>query len=98
MASGSNIDTYKRNLQRAYIDRLGFLINKQDTPAPAAFPGMPAGPRFDATTSDIRPMARRELKNLAAEIRSSLAKFSNPVVKAHLEDALVSIQNVLDPK
>jgi hypothetical protein len=59
---------------------------------------MPAGPRFDATTSDIRPMARRELKNLAAEIRASLGKFSNPVVKAHLEDALVSIQNVLDPK
>ena len=98
LASGSNIDTYKRNLQRAYIDRLGFLINKQDTPAPAAFPGMPAGPRFDATTSDIRPMARRELKNLAAEIRANLGKFSNPVLKAHLEDALVSIQNVLDPK
>jgi hypothetical protein len=38
------------------------------------------------------------LKNLAAEIRASLGKFSNPVVKAHLEDALVSIQNVLDPK
>lgn len=98
LQSGANADTYRRNLQRAYIDRMGYLINKQDAPAVAAFPGMPSGPRFDASTSDIRPLARKELKNLAAEIRGSLAKFSNPVVKAHFEDALVSIQNVLDPK
>lgn len=98
LKTGGNIDTYKRNLQRAYIERLGFLINKQDAPAiPAAFAAQ-AGPRFDASGSDIRPLARRELKNLASEIRSSLTKFTNPVVKAHLEDALVSIQDVLDPK
>ncbi len=98
LKTGGNVDTYKRNLQRAYIERMGFLINKQDAPAvPAAFAAQ-MGPRFDASGSDIRPLARRELKNLASEIRSSLTKFTNPVVKAHLEDALVSIQDVLDPK
>ncbi len=96
LANGANIDTYRRNLQRAYIERLEFLINKQ--PAPPASPFGPAGPRFDATTSDIRPLARRELKLLAADIRANSAKFSNPVVKAHLEDALVRIQDILDPK
>ena len=63
------------------------------------FPGASlAGPRFDATSSDIRPLTRRELKVLAADIRSNTTKFSNPVVKAHLEDALARIQDILDPK
>jgi hypothetical protein len=101
LKTGGNVDTYRRNLQRSYIERMEYLMTK-DQELPAGFPPQFAsaffGTQIDASTSDIRPMARRELKILAAEIRSSLPKFANPIVKAHLEDALVRINTILDPK
>ena len=100
LKTGKNMDTYRRNLQRAYIERMEFLMTKeQEIPA-----GVPVrfiaqfGTQIDASQSDIRPMARRELKLLAAEIRSAIPKFSNPMIKAHLEDSLVRINDILDPK
>lgn len=101
LKTGGNVDTYRRNLQRAYIERMEYLMTKdQEMPAgvPAQFASQFFGTQIDASQSDIRPMARRELKLLAAEIRSSIPKFSNAIVKAHLEDSLVRINNILDPK
>jgi hypothetical protein len=43
-------------------------------------------------------MARQELKLLAVQVRYALPKYSNPVLKAHLEDVLVRIEEALDPK
>ncbi len=101
LKNGNNMDTYRRNLQRAYIERMEYLMTKdQELPAGVS-PQLAArffGTQIDASQSDIRPMARRELKLLAAEIRSSMPKFSNAVVKAHLEDSLVRINNILNPK
>ena len=100
LKTGKNMDPYRRNLQRAYIERMEFLMTKeQEIPA-----GVPVrfiaqfGTQIDASQSDIRPMARRELKLLAAEIRSAMPKFSNPMIKAHLEDSLVRINDILNPK
>ena len=101
LKSGANIDTYRRNLQRAHIERLEYLMTKeQESPAgvPAEFASFLGSTAVDVSQSDIRPLARRELKSLQAEIRASKAKFSNPVVAAHLDDALVRINNILDPK
>ena len=101
LKTGANMDTYRRNLQRAYIERMDYLMTKdQEIPAgiPAQFAAQFFGTQIDASQSDIRPMARRELKKLAAEIKSAIPKFSNTIVKAHLEDSLVRINNILDPK
>ena len=101
LKTGANMDTYRRNLQRAYIERMEYLMTKdQEMPAgiPAQFAAQFFGTQIDASQSDIRPMARRELKKLAAEIKSAMPRFSNSIVKAHLEDSLVRINNILDPK
>ena len=100
LKTGKNMDTYRRNLQRAYIERMEFLMTKEQeipTGVPVRFIAQ-FGTQIDASQSDIRPMARRELKLLAAEIRSAIPKFSNPMIKAHLEDSLVRINDILDPK
>ncbi len=101
LKTGGNMDTYKRNLQRAYIERMEYLMTKeQEAPAgvPAEFLPFFLGTPINVAQSDIRPMARRELKLLASEIRTSLPKFQNALLKAHLEDALIRINNILDPK
>lgn len=95
--TGANVDTYRRNLQRAYIERMSYLLNENEAQIPAQFAAM-AGPQIDVSQSDIRPMARQELKTLAAQVRSSLAKYSNPVIKSHLDDVLVRIDEALNPK
>lgn len=97
LKSGANIDTYQRNLQRAHIERMSFLLNNDETPVPPPLAAL-AGPQINASQSDIRPMARLDLKILAAQIKSALPKYSNSVIKAHLEDAIVRINNALDPK
>ena len=97
LKTGANIDTYRRNLQRAHIERMSFLLNEKEPTIPAQFAAF-AGPQINAAQSDIRPMARLELKDLSAQIKAALPKYSNPVLKAHLEDAIVRINDALDPK
>jgi hypothetical protein len=97
LKAGANIDNYRRNLQRAYIERMSYLLNENE-PAPLPQFAAQAAPQMDASQSDIRPMARFELKALAAQIRAAQPKFSNTVIKSHLDDALVRIGDALDPK
>jgi hypothetical protein len=97
LKAGANIDTYRRNLQRAYIERMSYLLNENETPVPPQFAAF-SGPQIDVSQSDIRPMARQELRLLALQVRSALPKYSNPVLRAHLDDVLVRIAEALDPK
>jgi len=92
-----NIDTYRRNLQRAYIERMSYLLNENE-PAPQAQFAAQATPQMDASQSDIRPMARFELKALASQIKTAQPKFSNKIIKSHLDDVLVRIEETLNPK
>lgn len=97
LKTGANVDTYRRNLQRAYIERMSYLLNENEPTIPAQFAAL-AAPQMDASQSDIRPMARFELKALATQIRAAQPKFSNSIIKSHLDDALVRINDALDPK
>lgn len=97
LKTGANLDTYRRNLQRAYIERMEYLLTADETPVSPQFAAF-AGPQMDVSQSDIRPMARQELKTLSAQVKAALPKYSNPVLKSHLEDVLARIEKVLDPK
>lgn len=97
LKTGANVDTYRRNLQRAYIERMSYLLNENETPVPPQFAAF-AGPQIDVSQSDIRPMARQELKLLSAQVKSSIPKYSSAVIKSHLEDVLARIEEALDPK
>ncbi|MEO5911061.1 MAG: zinc-dependent metalloprotease [Pelobium sp.] len=95
LTSGANIDVYRRNLQRGYIERLEYLMT-QDTDAPAG--ARFGAPKIDASQSDIRPMARLELMNLQSDLKRALPRYSNTIIKAHLVDALARIDVILNPK
>jgi hypothetical protein len=97
LKTGSNIDTYRRGLQRAHIERMSYLLNQGETPVPAQFAAL-AGPQIAVSQTEVRPMARQELKNLLAQVKSSLPQYSNPVLKSHLEDVIVRINDALNPK
>jgi hypothetical protein len=90
LASGANIDVYRRNLQRAYIDRLEYLLTQTQTSVEPT--------KINVEQSDIRPMARMGLVNLQSAIRKALPRYSNIIIKAHLTDALARIDLILNPK
>ncbi|OEK02740.1 zinc-dependent metalloprotease [Roseivirga sp. 4D4] len=94
---GRAIDTYRRNLQRAHIERLELLMTGEMPPVPARFRQF-FGPGIDASQSDIRPVVRAELKTLQSRVRAAIPRTSDRMSKIHLEDALERIKNILDPK
>ncbi|QPH38000.1 zinc-dependent metalloprotease [Pedobacter endophyticus] len=93
-------DAFKRNLQRAYVDRLSDLMTKESE-LPAGFPVESAASYgltpINVGLSDIRPLVRVELKKLLA-ITKARAATGDEVSKAHYDDLNIRIKDILDPK
>jgi len=98
LASGKAIDTYRRNLQRAHIERLEYLMKEDPAPPPPGFRAFGGYTPIDVSQSDIRPIARAELKTLKNQINAAMARTSDSISKIHLEDAVQRINTILDPK
>lgn len=94
LPAGKSIDVHRRALQRAHIERLELLLTGNVAALPAQFRAF-AGPQINAAQSDIRPMARGELKTLQSQIKGAVGRTSDRMSKLHLEDALERINKVL---
>ena len=99
LTGGPAPDTYKRNLQRGYIDRMNFLMTQETPPPPANIPPqfLALFPRMNVSQSDIRALARAELELLERQTTAAAGRASNPLIRAHYRDAAVRIGRVLDP-
>ncbi|WP_127137529.1 zinc-dependent metalloprotease [Flagellimonas oceanensis] len=95
--SGRTIDTYRRNLQKAHIDRLGYLMTADSQRKQPDFGGYRKSTPINTSQSDIRSVARAELNNLKRDIRSGLARISDTMSRYHLQDALERIDLILEP-
>lgn len=98
LASGRSIDTYRRNLQRAYIDRMNYLMTVKSQPKLLKYGRYAKGTKVNINQSDIRAVVRGELNILKRSIRTAVAKAPNRNTRYHLQDALKRIENILDPK
>ncbi len=86
---GAAIDIYRRTLQRAYIERLGYLMSEDSESSRRG--------GVDVAQSDIRPMVRAELKTLRTTLRNGINRTSDAMTRYHLEDAVERIDKILDP-
>jgi hypothetical protein len=95
LRTGKKIDTYRRNLQRAHIDRLAYLMTaeNQSGRSPSPYVKMTA---VNTSQSDIRAVVRAELKSLRSQLRS--ARGGDAMSRIHIADAIERINNILDPK
>jgi Met-zincin/Domain of unknown function (DUF5117)/Domain of unknown function (DUF5118) len=94
-ASRVEIDVFRRNLQRAYIETLGRQIN----PPPAAEQG-PGGDDDDdepSFTTDARALLRGHLVELDDAIEAALPRAADGMTRLHLRDLRTEIENILDP-
>ena len=98
LASGKNIDQYRRNLQKAYIERLKALMTDQ---APASTAGVPNGPAresYPVAQSDVRSIVRGELKALQASLALAKSKYADKEVRYHLDDCMERVNLILNPR
>lgn len=94
--SRSAINVYRRNLQRAYVERMEFLMT-QELAVPARFFGFGGFTRVDVSQSDIRAFVRGELGALQTAVQRAIRRAPDPTTRLHLEDILVRIDRILDP-
>jgi len=85
--SESNLDIYKRNLQRAYVDRLEYLMTAN-----------PSTSDYNVAQSDIRALVRGQLSSLQYTLRRSLNSASNLVNQFHYKDLLARVDLIVNPR
>ncbi|KAF9659895.1 zinc-dependent metalloprotease [Tenacibaculum sp. ZH5_bin.1] len=96
--ANKTIDPYRRNLQRAHLDRLDFLLNKaKDQKAPRSDRGYFKQTAVTINQSDIKPVVRGELKRLQKDIKRSIPSVRNTITRYHLQDAADRIDTILNP-
>jgi len=99
IATGSDIDAFRRRLQRLYLEAMASKINPPPAPPAAAFPGAGGrGAGAPVGTADFRPILKAEMRSLDAELVTAIGKTSDRMTKAHLEDARDQIRKMLDVK
>lgn len=94
--SGQNIDVGRRNLQRAYIERMEYLMTEEQASIPARFRAFSSRTNVDVSQSDIRPVVKMELKKLKADLTKAAKRADEGMTKAHLEDCVDRISAILD--
>lgn len=97
LKAGGTIDVYRRNLQRAHIDRLAYLMTEEQMKIPAEFRRYFIRTDVNASQSDIHAVVRAELNELKKQIKSAIGRTSDKMSKYHLQDAIVRIDLILDP-
>lgn len=95
---GNQIDTYRRNLQKAHIERLTYLMTAENEGKKPDFGGYQKSTVINTAQSDIRSAARAELAILKKDITNGIARTSDTMSRYHLQDALMRINLILDPK
>ena len=94
---GQKIDTYRRNLQRAHIDRLAYLITagNQSKRLGSDYVKSTA---VNTSQSDIIAVTRFELNELKHMTKQGLIITPDAVTRIHLQDIVERIEAVLNPE
>ena len=99
-------DANRRTLQRAYVARLGAIVNPPAAPAtpPAAGGGAPAAPPgpflapVNLAQSDLPALARAQLRAIQSQAKTAAAASTNATLKAHWMDIADRVTEILDQK
>ena len=94
---GQKIDTYRRNLQRAHIDRLAYIINAKNQSKRLGSDYVKST-AVNTSQSDIRAVTRFELNELKRMTKRGLIRTADGMTRIHLQDIVKRIEAVLNPE
>jgi hypothetical protein len=85
-----NVTIYRRNLQRAYIERMNYLMNEVLKPGSDDY--------YNASQSDVQAFVRGELNVLKASLIAAKSRAIDTETRYHYIDSIKRIDLILDPK
>ena len=96
----SPIDTYRRNLQKAFAEKLIAALAASGGSPALSIPGFGQiqGAVADPKKSDISSLVRAHATMLKADIATALPLVTDKMSKYHLQDVLFRLTKALDPK
>jgi hypothetical protein len=98
-SGGVQVDAYRRNLQRSFVDQMERLISTPlVTPLPPGFTPFPGFNAPPPRPADARAQARLELNDLQSTLRTVLARAGDRMTRAHIVDLQARIQQILNPR
>lgn len=95
--NNSAIDVHRRNLQRAYLERMEYLMTEELPSIPDAFKDFIGWTDVNVSQSDIRPIVRNQLQILQDDVQNSMNRVGDRATGAHLADVEARIDNILNP-
>lgn len=98
LRGSSTPDVHRRNLQRAHIEALNGLMTQEAPNLPAGFASFQPVTPVNVSQSDIRAFARGELQSLRRDLQAARGRVRGDVHRLHIEDALVRITDILEPR
>lgn len=97
LSDGSEINVYRRNLQRAFVERMEYLMTNELPSIPAAFRQRIGWTQVNVSQSDIRPMVREQLETLQQNVNRAVNRTNDRATRVHLNDIDRRIEQILDP-
>jgi hypothetical protein len=98
LASRKAIDIYRRNLQKAFVERLITNLQTDNNPPPAALAVFGISSSNYSKTTDAISIVKMQLRTLQSEIRNALPAYKDAASRAHLQDVNDRITEALDTK
>ena len=97
LRNNSSISVYRRNLQRAYVDRMDYLMSGDLPSVSGQFRQFLGWSISDIGQTDIRPIVREQLEQLMADVQRSKNQVSDRATRVHLNDIERRIDHILNP-
>ena len=98
LRTSSAITVYRRNLQKAYIERMDYLINKKQSEITGIEKYTLKRTKVNINQSDIISVCRGKLEELKSQIKKRLPSYRDEYSKYHLKDMINRIDSTLEPK
>ncbi|HMZ45344.1 MAG TPA: zinc-dependent metalloprotease [Chitinophagaceae bacterium] len=95
-ATGKAVDAYRRNLQKAHVERLINLLTFKPQAMVISGRTFATGPEI--ATTDIVSYTRGQLKALQAELTTASAATADRLTKFHYQDLVERIKLALNPR
>ena len=88
--STKNVEVYRRNLQRAYVERMAYLMTEDLNPDRTS-------QYFNVNQSDIRALVRGELSVLKKQVSAAANRNVDTETKYHYQDIAERIETIFEP-
>ena len=103
LPTGKPVDLFRRNLQKAYAEKLIAVLNTPPSAGTGATPLSGAGFRFnpgpvtDIRKSDILSVVRGQLTGLQRSVAAAIPRQTDTMSRYHLADLQARIKQALEP-